>query len=335
MENITNYQVLWFILVLVLFLGYSLLDGFDLGVGVLMPFLGKTKEEKDVLIGSIGPVWDGNEVWLVTGGGALFAAFPHAYATAFSGFYLAMMLVLFSLIFRAVSMEFRAHDEKRSKLWEALFTGGSGLAALLFGVALGNVVYGVPLDAKMEFTGNFFTLLRPIPLLFGITGLAAVLMQGASYAIMKTEGEIQQRAFKAGTVIYIVYAALSVIFASVLTAVFPGLAVKPVFGAGILLSVFALVRMARSLNRKQEKRIFWESSLAFIGLWLMVAAAHFPNMIKASNGAEFSITIYNASTGIKTLKIMSIIALIGMPVVIGYTIFVYRIFKGKAKQIYY
>ena len=136
MDNIQCYQELWFVLILVLLMGYSLLDGFDLGIGALLPFLGKTKEEKDILINSIGPVWDGNEVWLITGGGALFAAFPHAYATAFSGFYLAMMLVLFALIFRAVSMEFRAHDEKRSLLWEKAFIAGSALAALLFGVAL-------------------------------------------------------------------------------------------------------------------------------------------------------------------------------------------------------
>ena len=164
MENIKNFQELWFVLILILFIGYSLLDGFDLGIGVLLPFICKTKEEKDILINSIGPVWDGNEVWLITGGGALFAAFPHAYATAFSGFYLAMMLVLFALIFRAVSMEFRVNDEDRSLIWEKAFIVGSGLAALLFGVALGNVVYGVPLDNKMEFTGSFFTLLRPVPL---------------------------------------------------------------------------------------------------------------------------------------------------------------------------
>ena len=124
MENIQNFQILWFVLILILFVGYSLLDGFDLGIGALLPFLGKTKEEKDILINSIGPVWDGNEVWLITGGGALFAAFPHAYATAFSGFYLAMMLVLFALIFRAVSIEFRAHDEARSRnLGEGFFRG--------------------------------------------------------------------------------------------------------------------------------------------------------------------------------------------------------------------
>ena len=212
MENIQNFQVLWFFLIFILFVGYSLLDGFDLGIGALLPFLGKTKEEKDILINSIGPVWDGNEVWLITGGGALFAAFPHAYATAFSGFYLAMMLVLFALIFRAVSMEFRAYDATRTNLWEKAFITGSALAALLFGVALGNVVYGVPLDNKMEFTGNFFTLLRPVPLFFGVTGFFAILLQGATYAVMKTEGELQKRAFRTAKILTLVNFVTSIVY---------------------------------------------------------------------------------------------------------------------------
>jgi cytochrome bd ubiquinol oxidase subunit II len=334
-ENIINFQILWFVLVVVLFMGYSLLDGFDLGAAALLRLLGRKKEEKDLIIGAISPVWDGNEVWLITGGGALFAAFPQAYATAFSGFYLAMMLVLFSLIFRAVSMEFRAHDEKRAGVWEISLSAGSWLAALLFGVALGNVVYGVPLDNKMEFTGNFFTLLRPVPLLFGITGLAAVLMQGVSYIIMKTKGKLRDRAFKTAGIIWGAYLLLTIVFASVLAVVFPGVFNKPVFRAGLGISAFSLAYLYITVKRKNDSLIFWIASLAFTGLWMMVAAAHFPNLIKASNDPALSITIYNASTAIKTLKIMSVIALAGMPVVIAYTIIVYGIFKGKTKLIKY
>jgi len=330
-----NLQSLWFVLILVLFMGYSLLDGFDLGVGALLHLLGKNKKEKDILINSIGPVWDGNEVWLITGGGALFAAFPQAYATAFSGFYLAMMLVLFSLIFRAVSMEFRAHDEKHARLWEIAFSAGSGLAALLFGVALGNVVFGVPLDTKMEFAGNFFTLLRPVPLLFGLAGLCAVLMQGAAYAIMKTEAGLQERAYQISKIIIIAYFILTVVFAFVLAAVFPGLGNKTLFRIGLGISALSLAWLYIIIRRKNEKLVFWVSSLSFTGLWLMTAAAHYPNLIKASNNPAFSITIFNGSTGMLTLKLMSVIALIGMPIVICYTIFVYRIFKGKTKQILY
>ncbi|HPH55210.1 MAG TPA: cytochrome d ubiquinol oxidase subunit II [Smithella sp.] len=332
MDNIQCYQELWFVLILVLLMGYSLLDGFDLGIGALLPFLGKTKEEKDILINSIGPVWDGNEVWLITGGGALFAAFPHAYATAFSGFYLAMMLVLFALIFRAVSMEFRAHDEKRSLLWEKAFIAGSALAALLFGVALGNVVYGVPLDDQMEFTGNFFTLLRPVPLMFGVTGFAAVLLQGAAYAVMKTEGELRERSFRAVSFLTVINLITAMIYFGTIAFTFDDIVTNWLFYLAFMCTVLWLSSIFFSVRHKNDSAPFWESSFAFIGLWLVVAAVHFPNLIRASNDQSMSLTIYNSSTSLLTLKVMSVIALIGMPIVIAYTIFVYRIFKGKTKS---
>ena len=332
MENIQNFQALWFFLILILFIGYSLLDGFDLGIGALLPFIGKTKEEKDILINSIGPVWDGNEVWLITGGGALFAAFPHAYATAFSGFYLAMMLVLFALIFRAVSMEFRTHDEAKALIWEKAFFAGSALAALLFGVALGNVVYGVPLNDKMEFTGTFFTLLRPVPFLFGITGFAAILLQGATYAVMKTEGELQTRSFRLVSILTWVNIVTAVAYFITIVFTFPDIATNWIFYLAVLCNLLWLSAILFSVKHKNDSAPFWESSFAFIGLWLALAVVHFPNLIKASNDHSLNITIYNSSTGLQTLKLMSIIALIGMPIVIAYTIFVYRIFKGKAKS---
>ena len=332
MENIHNFQILWFVLILILFIGYSLLDGFDLGIGALLPFIGKTKEEKDILINSIGPVWDGNEVWLITGGGALFAAFPHAYATAFSGFYLAMMLVLFALIFRAVSIEFRAHDEAGTGIWEKAFFAGSALAALLFGVVLGNVVYGVPLDNKMEFTGNFFTLLRPVPLLFGITGFAAILLQGASYVLLKTEGELQERSFRVVGILAWANMITSIAFFMTVVFTFQDITSNWLFYVGVLCTLLWLTEILFSIKKKHDSAPFWESSFAFIGLWLAVAAVHFPNLIKASNDQSLSITIFNSSTGLQTLKLMSVIALIGMPIVIAYTIFVYRIFKGKVKS---
>jgi cytochrome bd ubiquinol oxidase subunit II len=331
MENILNFQTLWFVLILVLLRGYSLLDGFDLGIATLLPFLGKTKEEKDVLINSIGPVWDGNEVWLITGGGALFAAFPHAYATAFSGFYIAMMLVLFALIFRAVSMEFRAYDEARALIWEKAFIAGSALAALLFGVALGNVVYGVPLDNRMEFTGNFFTLLRPVPLIFGITGFAAVLLQGATYAIMKTEGELRERAFRVVNILTAVNLITALVYFITIIFAFDDMATNWMFYLAVLFTLLWLSAIFFSVKHKNDSAPFWESSFAFIGLWMVAAAVHFPNLIKASNDQLLNITIYNSSTSLQTLKLMSVIALVGMPIVIAYTIFVYRIFKGKAK----
>ena len=332
MDSLTDFQTLWFFLILILFMGYSLLDGFDLGIGILLPFLGRTKEERDILIGSISPVWDGNEVWLITGGGALFAAFPHAYATAFSGFYPAVMLILFALIFRAVSMEFRAQDEARSAIWEKAFSAGSLLAALLFGVALGNVVYGVPLNEKMEFTGNFFTLLRPVPLLFGVTGFAAVLLQGASWAVMKTDGELQARSFRAAGILLWVNVIAAISYFLTIAFVFEDVAINWLFYVAILFNLLWLSAIFFSLRHKNDVSPFWESSFAFIGLWLAVAIVHFPNLIKAGNDLKFSLTIYNSSTGLKTLQLMSLIALIGMPVVVTYTVFVYRIFKGKVKS---
>lgn len=331
MDTIQNFQILWFVLIFVLLLGYALLDGFDLGVAALLPFLGKNKEDKDTLVASISPVWDGNEVWLVTGGGALFAAFPHAYATAFSGFYLAMMLVLLALIFRAVSMEFRANDPARAGLWEKAFVGGSALATLLFGVALGNVTYGVPLDARMEYAGNFFTLLRPVPLLFGLTGLAAVLLQGASWAVMKTEGEVQERSFKTVQVLVWINAVLAAIYFVVLFTTFPKLSVNILSYAAVMFTAAGLVGLFFSLRRKNDIAPFWESSFSFIGLFLAAGTALFPNLITASNDPNLSLTIYNSSTGLYTLQIMAVIALVGMPIVIGYTVFVYRLFKGKVK----
>lgn len=330
MENIQNFQILWFVLIAILLLGYSLLDGFDLGIGALLPFIGKNKEEKDILINSIGPVWDGNEVWLITGAGALFAAFPQAYATAFSGFYPVMLILLCALIFRATSIEFRAHDEDRAWFWEKVFFAGSSIAALFLGIVLGNVIYGVPLDYKMEFTGNFLTLLRPAPLLFGIVSLAAILLQGASYAVLKTEGNLQQRCLRVLNVLLRVNVATAGAYFMAIAFVFPSLLYNPLFYAAILLTLLGLAEIFFSLNNKSDFALFWKSSLSFLGLWLAAVAAHFPNLIKAINDPYLSITIYNGSSSIYNLQIMSVIALIGMPIVIGYTIFVYRIFKGKS-----
>lgn len=321
---------IWFVLVGVLLAGYSLLDGFDLGVGVLLPFLAKNDGEKTALVRSIGPVWDGNEVWLLTGGGALFAAFPHAYATVFSGFYLALMLVLFSLILRAVSLEFRAQDTRRRKFWEAVFVGASFLPALLFGVALGNVVGGVPLDARMEYAGSFFTLLRPLPLVFGLLGLAAFLLHGATWAALKTEGALQARARRtaramatATGILYLLsLAAVSIYLPSALKRV-------PAWVFAILVWL-SLGLLLRALAKGRDGRAFFFSCAAFLSLWGTVGAVHYPNLVRAT-APTLSLTVVNASSSALTLKVMLIIAFVGMPLVVWYTVYAYRVFKGKVR----
>ncbi|HVP91787.1 MAG TPA: cytochrome d ubiquinol oxidase subunit II [Terriglobales bacterium] len=321
---------IWFLLIGILLAGYSLLDGFDLGVGVLLPFLAKDGGERTALVRSIGPVWDGNEVWLLTGGGALFAAFPQAYATVFSGFYLALMPVLFSLILRAVSLEFRAHDARRKKLWEAVFVGASFLPALLFGVALGNVVGGVPLDARMEYAGSFFTLLRPLPLVFGLLGLAAFLLHGATWAALKTEGALQARARRTaramaaatGILHLLAFAAVCVYLPSALDRL-PSWA----FAALVPLSLGLLLR---ALAAGRDDRAFIFSCAAFLGLWGTVGAVHYPNLVRATE-PSLSLTVTSASSSALTLKVMLMIALVGMPFVIWSTVHAYRVFKGKVR----
>lgn len=321
-------QIIWFFLVGVFLIGYSILDGFDLGVGSLVPFLSTNDEETHSLIKSIGPVWDGNEVWLITGGGALFAAFPHVYATVFSGFYLALMLVLFALIFRAVSIEFWALDEDNRGLWKYAFILGSFLPSLLFGVALGNVIVGIPLDASMEFRGTFFTLLRPFPLAVGLLGLVAILSQGATYAALKIEGDVQSRARELTGKLWIAYLALAVVAFGLAVVCVDGVLTNIVAWIFGLLFVAAVIVMKNMSGNGEDMKAFLASSTAFMALWGIVASMQFPVLVRATEAAN-SLTIRNSSSGQLTMTVMLIIGLIGMPLVIGYTIMVYRFFKGK------
>lgn len=335
METWNVLQNVWFMLIGILFIGYSILDGFDLGIGSLLPFLAKKEEEKRALFRAIGPFWDGNEVWFLTGAGALFAAFPHAYATVFSGFYLALMFVLFSLIFRAVSLEFRTHNQKRQRLWDGAFIVGSFLPSLLFGVALGNVVIGIPLNDHMDFTGNFFTLLRPFPLVIGLLGLFAICLQGSSFASLKSNGELQIRARKTAGSLLIFYVLLLFV-AFLFTMIYmPGAVKKMLAWISTVVLIGSLIFFKAALQKGKDFLALAMSSLNFLCLWGIVGAIHYPNLVKASNESSLSLTIYNASSSELTLKVMLIIALIGMPLVIGYTIYLYRVFKGKAQPDYY
>lgn len=328
-------RVIWYLLIGVLVTGYAVLAGFDLGVGVLHTTIAKTDEERRKLLNAVGPFWDGNGVWLLTFGGALFAAFPHVYATVFSGFYLALMLLLFALIFRAVSFEFRSQveGEKWRGAWDWAFCIGSFLPALLTGVALGNTLRGVPLDANMEFTGSFFTLLNPFSLLVGLTGLAMFVMQGAVFLLLKTDGVLAERAgawANRGWLATVVLAVLTTIVGAVtVDAAFGNYMGSPMLWVVPVLAVVFMAATRFSLDRGAALRAFVFSSLSIAGLIGIVGAANFPYLLRAREVAEHGLTIYNSSSSQNTLFAMFVIAVIGMPIVIVYTAYIYKVFGGK------
>ncbi len=327
---------IWFLLVGVLFIGYAILDGFDLGVGALH-LLTKTDQERRLMINAIGPVWDGNEVWLVTGGGALFAAFPDVYATAFSGFYLPLMFLLFGLIFRAVAIEFRSKRENPSwrQFWDISFSVSSVLSALLIGVALGNIIWGITIGPDFEYIGSFFDLLHPYALLVGVTTVALFMMHGAIYVVLKTEDDLHNkiRGWVNNTIIFFIicYAMTTMatlVYVPHMTEIFRE---SPVFSILPLLNMLAIANIPREIHHHRDFRAFLSSCAAVAALLALVGLGMYPNLILANPALENSLTIYNAASSQKTLTIMLIIALIGMPLVIAYTSSIYWIFRGKVK----
>lgn len=330
METIQTLQIVWFFLIGILFAGYSVLDGFDLGAGSLLPFIaGKDISKTEKIFKTIGPVWDGNEVWLITAGGALFAAFPNAYATVFSGFYLALMLLLLGLILRAVSIEFFMLENNNRMKWAITFIAGSAIPSLLFGIALGNVIIGVPIDSRMEFTGSFFTLLRPFPICIGLLGFSAILLQGASYIALKTDGDIRSSARNLSQKIWYIYSVFFIISVIMAFQFIPErMGIIPAWiSAAVLLLMLVLYKIL--MDTEDDIKKFILSSIAFISLWGIAGSVMFPALVKSSGNPVYDITIYNASSSKLTLTVMLGIALAGMPAVIAYTFYVYRIFKGK------
>jgi len=332
-----DLNTIWFILVGVLFTGYAILDGFDLGIGALHLFTNKD-EERRLMLNSIGPVWDGNEVWLVTGGGALFAAFPNVYATAFSGFYLALILLLVALIFRAVAIEFRSKRPERwwRQMWDLSFAGGSILSALLIGIALGNIAWGVPIDTNGEFAGTFLGLLKPYPLLVGVTTVALFMMHGAIYGVMKTEGELHDklRSWAMNSIIFFVICAAMTTMATLLYATHIAERVRenPWLFSIVLANMLAIANIPREFHRGKDWLAFLSSCAAMLTLMALFGLDQYPNMIFSWPHPENSLTIYNAASSHKTLGIMLIIAGIGVPIVIAYTVCIYWIFRGKVKM---
>lgn len=331
-----DLNLLWFVLLGVLLAGYAILDGFDLGVGILH-LAARNEKERRLMMNSIGPLWDGNEVWLVTFGGAMFAAFPNAYASVFSGFYVAFMLLLFALIFRAVSIEFRSKRDSQAwkRFWDFSFFGASLLATFLFGVAVGNALAGLPIDAHGVFAGSFLDLLRPYPILLGLLTVAFAMMHGAIYLYLKTEGELQQlvhrwmwRGFGFTLICYI----LATIFT---LALIPG-AARNFHGNGwawavVVITVLAFANIPRAIFLGRPLAAFLSSAVTILALVAVFSLTLYPNLVISSLSPAYSLNIFNAASSPKTLKIMAIIALIGMPFVLGYTSAIYWAFRGKVK----
>ena len=318
---------IWFLLIAVLWIGYFVLEGFDFGLGILLPFLGRTDGQRRALINAIGPVWDGNEVWVLVAGGATFAAFPYWYATLFSGFYLALFLILAALIIRGVAFEYRGKRDSAAwrKGWDWAIFLGSAVPALLWGVAFANIVAGVPIDKNMEFTGNLLTLLNPFALLGGVVTLTLFMTHGAAYIALKTEGELRERANRALVVIGLVAAVAAVLFLA-------WTQIQSLVVVSAVASVLAALALVGALLANLLKREGW----AFIGTALTIALAvvalflHlYPNVMPSSTNSAFNLTITNASSTDLTLTIMTIVAVIFTPLVLLYQGWTYWIFRQR------
>ena len=317
----------WFCLIAVLWMGYFVLEGFDFGVGILLPFLSRSEAERRVLINTIGPVWDGNEVWLLVAGGATFAAFPEWYATLFSGFYLPLLLILVALIVRGVAFEYRAkreHDEWRA-WWDRAIFWGSLLPALLWGVAFGNIVRGVPIDADKEFTGTFFDLLNPYSLLGGVTTLLLFVTHGALFLALKTDGDVRTRARELALRIGLLAAVAAVAF----LAWSQGL--RGSAGSAVLF-VAAAAALVGGLASAWRGREGWAFAGTFGALALAVAGlfwALFPDVMPSSTDSAYSLTTTTAAATHTTLTIMTWVAVVFTPVVLAYQGWTYWVFRRR------
>jgi cytochrome d ubiquinol oxidase subunit II len=331
-----DLHVLWFVLLGVLLTGYAILDGFDLGVGILHLAV-KRDEERRILLNSIGPLWDGNEVWLVTFGGALFAAFPHAYATAFSTFYVPFMVLLFCLIFRAVSIEFRSKQEHPTwrQFWDVSFSAASALATFLFGVAVGSSMRGVPIGQDKEFAGTFASLIGPYPALVGLLAVALFAMHGSIYLYLKSEGELQQRVrgwmWRTFGLFLVMYMLTTIYTLATIPRAVKNFEVMPWAWVVVVLNVLAVANIPRAIFQRRPLYAFVSSSCTIAALMFLFGVALFPNLIVSTLDPDWSLTIYTAASSEKTLRIMRNIAFLGMPFVAAYTAVVYWVFRGKVK----
>jgi cytochrome d ubiquinol oxidase subunit II len=326
-----DLNILWFLLIGVLFVGYFVLEGFDYGVGILLPFLGKNDSQRRIIINTIAPHWDGNEVWLLTAGGAMFAAFSGWYATVFSGFYLPLFLILIGLIFRGVALEFRSKDDNQiwRSFWDWAICVGSFIPALLWGVALANFVIGVPINEAHQYVGGFWNLLNPYALLGGIISLLGFILHGAIFLAMKTNGSIMESARVIAKRVYpfILTALVLFVILSVVLVNFSTMA--------ITISCLAVVVFLLSGWMVRQNRDGWGFILSAATILLATAAVFvqlFPHVLVSNINPAWSLTIYNSSSTTYTLQIMSIVALIFVPIVLAYQIWTYWLFKKRITE---
>jgi len=335
-------ESIWFVLWGVLWAVYFMLDGFDLGLGALMPVLAKNDADKRVIYGAMGPFWDGNEVWLLTAGGVTFAAFPATYAVMFSGLYSALMLILFALILRGVSFEFRnkVADPRWKAVWDICLTVGSFLPALLLGVAFANIFQGIPIDAEGIYQGNLLTLLNPYGILGGLLFLTMFMVHGCLWLAVKSEGPLHERA---GALAGKLWGALIIVAVAFLVAtwfathLYDNYLKNPFFfviptALVPLLAVGALVMIRFHIARAHWWSAWFSSCVAIVAVTLFGVAGLYPNLLPSTLSPAFSMTIYNSASSQLTLKIMLGVALTFVPVVLAYQTWVYFLFKDKVKE---
>jgi cytochrome d ubiquinol oxidase subunit II len=327
-------ETIWFILWGVLWAVYFMLDGFDLGLGVLSPFLAHSNADKQVVYHSMGPVWDGNEVWLLTAGGVTFAAFPTTYAVMFTALYTPLLLLLFALILRGVALEFRnkVDSDGWRKVWDACLFIGGFLPALLLGVAFANIFQGIPIDGEGYFHGNLFTLLNPYGILGGLLFVLLFLVHGALWLAIKAEGDLEQRAGRAAGQIWWVLLVVAVVFLVATwfaTNLYANYLSYPVLFIIPLVTVVALLAARLFMAKQAWWKSWFASSLTIVGATFFGVTGLYPNLFPSSMNPAYSLTISNSSSSPLTLKIMLVVTLIFIPIVIGYQIWSYYLFRGK------
>ncbi|MFW5707654.1 MAG: cytochrome d ubiquinol oxidase subunit II [Bacteroidota bacterium] len=330
-----DFQVIWFVLIAILFIGYFVLEGFDFGVGILMPFISKDDVDRRIVVNTIGPFWDANEVWLITAGGAMFAAFPHWYATLFSGFYIPLFFLLLALILRAVGFEFRSKMKERwwRKTFDQFIFWGSLIPALLWGVAFTNIVQGVPIGPDKNFTGNLLHILNPYALLGGVVVVLLFALHGALFLSMRTTDDLKERAEKIAIRLWIPIGVITAAFAILgywNTVLFEGLGLVP--GSFPLLAILSFIACFVFMKLKMQGYAFGFIALTILMGTAVVFYGLFPNVMPSSLDEAYSLTVYNASSSDLTLKVMTIVALFFVPIVLAYQGWSYYVFSKRVTR---